>query len=393
MTTSVAHVGTGHDLEAGTFAKWCGCLLVLLLPGSFIVLAFLWFFRRHARRAACAALVALTLSVAGCGGPKVLTREAPLLEGGKPPLAEAGDSRVAVALDTVVVRNGPQSWASEANWDEYRLRIRSLSGDELRLARITVFDALGHAVESSADRGGLIDATREVERRYEASGELVRAGAGGEWKLAGGAAAASAVGGLLGAASAPAAFTGIAATAGALTVGAAFVVGVGVVKIVNNAQISTQLERRQTPLPAVIGAHDLVVAAFFPIVSLPTAIELSYVDHGVERRVRIETRTALAQIHVPRVVEIVRRPEPRFPAEAARLRIEKGWVRAVLTIDGKGDVSDVTIVDATSPEFIDEAKRTFRTYSYKPGEAGSVDETMRFARSAFTRARETTPPK
>jgi len=30
-------------------AKWCAYALVLLLPGSFVVLALLWLYRRYAR--------------------------------------------------------------------------------------------------------------------------------------------------------------------------------------------------------------------------------------------------------------------------------------------------------------------------------------------------------
>ena len=37
-----------HLLPPRTLAKWCAYALVLLLPGSFIVLAVLWFYRRCA---------------------------------------------------------------------------------------------------------------------------------------------------------------------------------------------------------------------------------------------------------------------------------------------------------------------------------------------------------
>jgi hypothetical protein len=35
--------------QLGTLAKWCACALVLLIPGSFVVVALLWFYRRCAR--------------------------------------------------------------------------------------------------------------------------------------------------------------------------------------------------------------------------------------------------------------------------------------------------------------------------------------------------------
>jgi hypothetical protein len=41
-TSAVQHSLPQHR----SLAKWCGCALVLLLPGSFVVLALLWILRR-----------------------------------------------------------------------------------------------------------------------------------------------------------------------------------------------------------------------------------------------------------------------------------------------------------------------------------------------------------
>ena len=46
------HASSSHSqgllAQSRTLAKWCACALVLLLPGSFIVLALLWLYRRCA---------------------------------------------------------------------------------------------------------------------------------------------------------------------------------------------------------------------------------------------------------------------------------------------------------------------------------------------------------
>ena len=46
-----------------------------------------------------------------------------------------------------------------------------------------------------------------------------------------------------------------------------------------------------------------------------------------------------------------------FPREAIRAHIEKGRVNAVLTIDDKGNVTDVRIVSSEPPRVFDRAVR------------------------------------
>src|SRR6188472_3298243 len=86
----------------------------------------------------------LALAAGGCGAPIVLPDSAPVAQ--SQPLVDASDSRVAVSVNTIVVRNGAGSWVRDAPWDEYRFRIRSCSGRALRLEKITLVDALDHPV-------------------------------------------------------------------------------------------------------------------------------------------------------------------------------------------------------------------------------------------------------
>ncbi len=52
-----------------------------------------------------------------------------------------------------------------------------------------------------------------------------------------------------------------------------------------------------------------------------------------------------------------KRDSPTFPREAIRAHIEKGRVNAVLTIDEKGNVTDVRIVSSDPPRVFDRAVR------------------------------------
>ena len=334
-------------------------------------------------RCAIAFLAIAALCAAGCSGPRLLSRPQGLED--VEPLVAADDTRVAVTLDAVVVPNGPGSWASDAAWDEYRLRIRRLGEGDVRVERVTVIDALGHPVASSADRAGLIDGSREVDKRYEASGQLARTAGGGSWeKTIGGTAATAAGGAAIGLASVGGtAFVSAGAVAGAAAgiAGVGFLVGAGITKLVNNTRVGNQLAARHTPLPITVGPADTGVIAFFPTVPLPSAIEVSYTQAGSERRLRIPANEALANAHLPRVAQIVYRPEPDFPAKFSSSRADHGFVKALLVLDGQGDVRDVKILYATLPELIPEAKSTFRRYKYTPGWNGrSIQETMRFER-------------
>ena len=58
-------------------------------------------------------------AVAGCGGTKVLKEPQPLQT--TQPLAANSDQEVVATLDWVIVRDGPGTWARNADWDEYLL--------------------------------------------------------------------------------------------------------------------------------------------------------------------------------------------------------------------------------------------------------------------------------
>jgi periplasmic protein TonB len=56
-------------------------------------------------------------------------------------------------------------------------------------------------------------------------------------------------------------------------------------------------------------------------------------------------------------VSCTKRDPPSFPREAIRAQVQKGHVEAVLTIDEKGNVADVRIVQSSPPRVFDRVVR------------------------------------
>jgi hypothetical protein len=230
------------------------------------------------------ALLLIASILGACAHPTIkATPEAVIGEPGSsaaelglaPALVGARDSRIDVSVDKIIVRNGLESWANDAHWDEYRFRVRSISGRDLHVLRIRLYDALGRPIESRAERGELIDATREVAAEYEKRGDytkLRRDAPPYSWGP----------------------FLPVSPTAGAglIVMSPAIVVIDSVTRLVHARQVSDELKRRQTLLPATAGREYVPVVTFFPIVPRPSAIEISYRDGEEEGCITITTPIA-----------------------------------------------------------------------------------------------------
>ncbi|MGB5510196.1 MAG: hypothetical protein WBM87_00650 [Woeseiaceae bacterium] len=249
------------------------------------------------------AFVLSAFAVAGCGGTKVL-KEPQALQTTQS-LATASEREVVATLDWVIVRDGPGTWARNADWDEYLLRVNNQSDQPITVTRLVVVDSLDTRIESQPGRKELIKNSKKTARRYKASGIKVRAGRGaGTMLVAGaavtvigvGAASAAATGAIMsGAATAGGAG---AAAGGLLLLGPALAVG-GIVRGVNNSKVNNQIELRQTLLPAEIPAsEEAQLDVFFPLAPSPKMIELYYFDAAGEHRLVIDTRTALDGLHI-----------------------------------------------------------------------------------------------
>ena len=88
------------------------------------------------------------------------------------------------------------------------------------------------------------------------------------------------------------------------------------------------------------------------------------------------TRPAPPSRDVTPVVAVVAREQPEFPREAMRAGIDTGNVRARLTINAAGDVTDVTILQAQPPRVFDRSvKQALVRWKFNAGTDGRSYET------------------
>ena len=251
-----------------------------------------------ALRSAIAFLISACL-LAGCGGTKVLKESQPIQT--TKPLAAASDQQVSATLDWVIVRDGPGTWAKNADWDEYLLRVNNQSEQSIQVTRLLVVDSLDTRIESQPGRKQLVKSSKKTAKRYKKSRVKVKAGMGVGGLLASGAAVTVAGVGIgmatMGPVFAASAGAGAAVAAG-LLLGPALAVG-GVVRGVNNSKVNTQIEQRQTVLPLEIPAsEELGLDVFFPLAPSPKRVELVYTDATGEHSLVIDTSTALDGLHI-----------------------------------------------------------------------------------------------
>ena len=240
--------------------------------------------------------------LAGCGGAKVLKESQPLQV--TQPLAEVSNQRATATLDWVIVRNGPGSWAKNADWDEYLLRVKNRTDQPISVDRIVVFDSLDTEIVPEPGRKQLIKSSKKTARRYKGSGIKVKAGRGvGTLLIAGaavttvgvGAAAATAYGSIM---SGAAAGSAGAAAGGLLILGPALAVG-GVVRGINNSKVNKQIELRQTTLPVEIPPNEEAnLDVSFPLAPSPDRVELRYTDGTAEHTLVMDTSVALGGLHI-----------------------------------------------------------------------------------------------
>ena len=240
--------------------------------------------------------------IAGCGGTKVLKEPQSIQT--TQPLAVVSDQQVTATLDWVIVRDGPGTWAKNADWDEYLLRVNNLSDQPIHVTGLIVVDSLNTRVESQPGRKPLVKGTKKTARRYKESGIKVKAGMGMGTMLVTGAAVTAAgvgvgvatMGPILGSAGAGAGAG--AAVGGLLLLGPALAIG-GVVRGVNNSKVNNQIELRQTVLPLEIPAsEELGLDVFFPLAPSPRMVELIYTDATGEHSLVIDASTALDGLHI-----------------------------------------------------------------------------------------------
>lgn len=247
------------------------------------------------------AILLAACMLSGCGGTKVLKEPQPIQT--TQPLAAVSNQRVTATLDWVIVRDGPGTWAKNADWDEYLLRAGNASDQPIQIISMTVIDSLDTRVESLPGRKQLVKGSKQTARRYKKSGIKVKAGRGAGTMLVAGAAVtavgvgagtAVAYGSVYGAAAGGAG----AAAGGLLLLGPALAVG-GIVRGVRNSAVNKQIEQRQTTLPLEVAAGgEIALDVFFPLAPSPAMVEVIYTDANGENSLIVDTSVALHGLHM-----------------------------------------------------------------------------------------------
>ena len=80
--------------------------------------------------------------------------------------------------------------------------------------------------------------------------------------------------------------------------------------------------------------------------------------------------------------QIVSKVEPEFPREAAAAGVEKGMVKARMTVDGSGEVTRVEVLESQPRRVFDRAVvKTLSQWRFNAGTAGRLVEIdVNFAR-------------
>ena len=215
------------------------------------------------------------------------------------PLASAADEQVSVSLDWVIFRDGPGTWARNADWDEYLIRIQNLSESTVTIKDIGVYDSTMTRQETRGDRRSLVAGTRQTSRRYSDRDIEVKAGIGGGTLLAAGAVGGAAA---IGAGSAALYMSSAAAatTLGVLLAAPAVVAG-GVVKSINQGRVNDEIARRQAQLPLQVAPGETRgIDLFFPLTPSPQKLEVLYQVEGEnsETVLEVDAGASLNGLHL-----------------------------------------------------------------------------------------------
>jgi hypothetical protein len=236
--------------------------------------------------------IACTVILSGCGGTKILKEPRPLEI--TQPLVTTSDQNVSAELIWVIVRDGPGTWARNADWDEYLVNVVNESGEMIQIIDVTIVDSLGVRQATNADYRELVNESKETTKRYKDSNLTVKAGIGAGTIMAAGGAI------LLGASMGGAVFV-----EAAMIISGSFVVlvpagvGVGIVRSNNKNKVAREIRKRHTLLPVTINSHeDLLLDIFYPLAPSPTQLEITYMVAGEEETLVVNTSEALNGLHL-----------------------------------------------------------------------------------------------
>ncbi len=250
-----------------------------------------------------ALLVSLLTALPGCGGTKILKEPQPLELTNE--LASTANEQISVTLDWVIVRDGPGTWAKNADWDEYLLTVVNQSESEIQILDVAVVDSLETRLASSSRRKLLVKESKKTAKRYKGSNLKVKAGFGAGTMFATGAGiavvgTAAAYGAATAALASGTATAGGAAiaTSGVVLLAPVLIVG-GIVRASNNSRVSQEIEARHTELPlTVLSGNTSSLVLFFPLAPSPRQVEITYAGRNGAQTLIVDTSEALQGLHL-----------------------------------------------------------------------------------------------
>ncbi len=250
--------------------------------------------------------VAIILAISGCGGAKIKNQKKVIaLQEQRQSLAITSDSKLSVALDWVLVRNSPESWAKNADWDEYIFRLKAQPGHQVQITDIVVYDSLGTRLSHLDDRAELKKASKQNVRKYKKEKLSVKPGAGAAIITAG------ATGAILGATyisvasvgAGAGALGGIVAASTIALITPLFIAG-GIVRGVNHHQVTKEIRQIATAFPISVDAIESKEAhLFYPFAPSPNHIEITYSDNQGSHKLNIDTKQALTGLHMAKAIK------------------------------------------------------------------------------------------
>ena len=241
-------------------------------------------------------------AIYGCAGGSKILKEPESFEP-KQPIGLWSDSVIAVALDWIVVRDGPGTWATNANWDQYIFRIENLSGSTVSITNVHLVDLMGRKVTMLADRKELLAASKSTVNQYKDIELKVQEGAGsatmtaavvGGTVVGGTAALMGSIGTMLGVGGGAALTTG-----GLIVVAAAPVILLS--QMSARGAVDRKIKALHSKLPqGITQGKSQRFDLFFPISPSPQKVVVEYVDAaGLNTSIELDTSVGLNGLHLP----------------------------------------------------------------------------------------------
>ena len=192
-------------------------------------------------------------AIYGCAAGNKMLKEPEPFEP-KQPIGLWSDSVIAVALDWIVVRDGPGTWATNANWDQYIFRMENLSDSTISITNVYLVDLMSRKVAMLADRKDLLAESKSTVKQYKNIDLKVQEGAGAAMMTAvviGGTAA----GGTAAVAGAALSMVGGGAVAGAMVASGLVLAAAAPVTLLvqarNRAKVGERIKALHSNLPQV----------------------------------------------------------------------------------------------------------------------------------------------